>query len=121
MADEIILVVDDNALNLKLVRLLLESKGHKVVTASDGVEALKLVEEISPHLVLLDIQLPGIDGLEVTRRIKGNPTTSHIPIVALTAYAMRGDEEKARAAGCDGYITKPISTAIFHEQVRSYL
>src|SRR5262245_17515406 len=98
MADEKILVVDDNAMNLKLARMLLEAKGYKIQTAIDGFEALKLAEEIQPNLILLDIQLPGIDGLEVARRLKGNPVTQAIPIVALTAYAMKGDEEKARAA-----------------------
>jgi CheY-like chemotaxis protein len=121
MLGETILVVDDNALNLKLARLLLASKGYKIQTAETGLEALKLAEEIHPDLILLDIQLPGIDGLEVARRLKRNPATLDIPVVALTAYAMQGDEEKARAAGCDGYITKPIDTTKLPIQVRSYL
>jgi CheY-like chemotaxis protein len=122
MHNETILVVDDNAMNLKLARMLLEAKGYKIHTAADGFEALKLAEELHPlHLILLDIQLPGIDGLEVARRLKENPATREIPVVALTAYAMKGDEEKARAAGCDGYITKPIDTTKLPVQIRSYL
>jgi CheY-like chemotaxis protein len=122
MHNETILVVDDNAMNLKLARMLLEAKGYKIHTAVDGFEALKLAEELHPlHLILLDIQLPGIDGFEVARRLKENPATREIPVVALTAYAMKGDEEKARAAGCDGYITKPIDTTKLPVQIRSYL
>src|SRR5262245_60743942 len=121
MFDETILVVDDNAMNLKLARMLLEAKGYKIHTAADGFEALKLAEELRPHLILLDIQLQGMYGLEVARLLKENPATREIPVVALTAYAMKGDEEKARAAGCDGYITKPIDTAKLPVQVRGYL
>jgi CheY-like chemotaxis protein len=121
MPGETILVVDDNALNLKLARMLLVSKGYTIQTAENGLEALTLAEEIHPDLILLDIQLPGIDGLEVARRLKSNRSTADIPVVALTAYAMQGDEQKARAAGCDGYITKPIDTTNLPAQVRSYL
>jgi CheY-like chemotaxis protein len=121
MAGEPILIVDDNQLNLKLTRILLEKNGYLVRTAGDGNEALALLAEFSPRLILMDVQLPGMDGLEVTRRIKSNPSMSAIIVVALTAYAMKGDEEKARAAGCDGYITKPIDTRTLPTQIREYL
>lgn len=121
MAGERILIVDDNQLNLKLTRILLEKNGYSVRTAGDGTEALTLLGEFSPKLILMDVQLPGMDGLEVTRRIKSNPALQTVIVVALTAYAMKGDEEKARAAGCDGYITKPIDTRTLPVQIREYL
>jgi two-component system cell cycle response regulator DivK len=108
MAGEPILIVDDNAANLKLARLLLGAEGHDARTATDAEQAIKVLETFHPRLILMDIQLPGMDGLELTRKLKANPHTRHILIVALTAYAMRGDEERARAAGCDGYVAKPI-------------
>jgi CheY-like chemotaxis protein len=108
MALEPILIVDDNATNLKLARVVLVGEGYEVTTANDAEEALEVLRTFSPRLILMDIQLPGIDGLELTRRLKSDPKTAHIAIVALTAYAMKGDEEKALASGCDGYITKPI-------------
>jgi CheY-like chemotaxis protein len=108
MPGEPILVVDDNVTNLKLARVLLEEEGYSVRTANDAEEALKVLETFTPRLILMDLQLPGIDGLELTRRLKNDPQRGGILIVALTAYAMKGDEEKARAAGCDDYITKPI-------------
>jgi two-component system cell cycle response regulator DivK len=110
MAGERILVVDDNAQNLKLARLLLVGEGYEVRTALDGEQALAALEGFSPRLVLTDIQLPGMDGLELARRLKGDPERQSIVVLALTAYAMKGDREKALAAGCDGYITKPIDT-----------
>jgi CheY-like chemotaxis protein len=110
VADEPILVVDDNPQNLKLVRVLLSSEGYAVRTAADAEEALRLLEGYAPRLVLMDLQLPGMDGLELTRRLKADPRRRGMLVVALTAYAMKGDEEKARAAGCDGYVTKPIDT-----------
>jgi two-component system, cell cycle response regulator DivK len=108
MAGEAILVVDDNAANLKLARVLLSGEGHLVRTASDAEEVMRTLETFQPVLILMDVQLPGIDGLELTRRLKRDPRTSGILIVALTAYAMKGDEEKAIAAGCDAYVAKPI-------------
>jgi two-component system cell cycle response regulator DivK len=108
MPGEMILVVDDNATNLKLARLLLQREGYEVRTAPDAEEALRVLESHRPALILMDIQLPGMDGLELTRRLKGEPRTAGIVILALTAYAMKGDEEKARAAGCDGYVAKPL-------------
>jgi two-component system cell cycle response regulator DivK len=108
MAGEPILIVDDNAQNLKLARVVLAVEGYDVRTAVDAEDALHVLESFTPRLILMDLQLPGINGLELTRRLKATPTYQSIPIIALTAYAMRGDDEKALAAGCDGYITKPI-------------
>lgn len=108
MAGEQILIVDDNPQNLKLARVLLTGEGYAVRTAADAEQALELLDSFKPTIILMDLQLPGMDGLELTRRLKADRARRDIFIVALTAYAMKGDEEKARAAGCDGYITKPI-------------
>src|SRR3954465_10956458 len=108
MRGDPILIVDDTPVNLKLTRILLEHEGYEVRTAPSAEEALKSLESFRPRLVLADIQMPGVDGLEMTRRIKQNPANRDVLVVALTALAMEGDEEKAIAAGCDGYITKPI-------------
>ena len=110
MPGELILVVDDNPQNLKLTRVLLASEGYTVSTAEHAEEALRILETFMPRLILMDLQLPGMDGLELTRRLKADPARRHIAIVALTAYAMKGDEERAIAAGCDGYVTKQIDT-----------
>jgi len=110
MNGDLILIVDDNEPSLKLMRVLLESCGYLVKTAMDAEDAMKMLDTFKPRMILMDIQLPGMDGLELTRRLKRDPARRHIPILALTAYAMRGDDEKALAAGCDGYITKPIDT-----------
>lgn len=110
MPGERVLIVDDNEANLKLARLLLAGDGFEVRTAVDGETASALVGAWSPHVILMDLQLPGLDGLEVTRRLKADAATRGIVVLALTAYAMKGDEDRARAAGCDGYITKPIDT-----------
>jgi CheY-like chemotaxis protein len=108
MAGETILIVDDNATNLKLARVLLAREGYTIVTAGDAEEAIEVLKSCAPRLILMDIQLPGMDGLSLTRRLKADPATKHITIVALTAYAMKGDDQKALDAGCDGYITKPL-------------
>jgi CheY-like chemotaxis protein len=121
MAGAPILIVDDNQANLKLIRLLLQSEGYEVRTAADGEEAQELLKTFRPRLILMDIQLPGMDGLELTRRLKVNPETREIRVVALTAYAMRGDEQKACEAGCDGYIPKPIDTRTLPKIVEKYL
>lgn len=105
-----ILVVDDNPQSLKLVRVVLARRGYEVHTASDAREALAWLEGATPQLVVLDLQLPGLDGYELARRLKADLRLGAIPIVALTAYAMKGDEERARAAGCDEYVTKPFDT-----------
>jgi len=107
---EPILIVDDNPANLKLVRVLLRSEGYEVRVAVDAEEALTVLRGFRPRLILMDLQLPGMDGLTLTRRLKADPATDEIAVLALTAYAMKGDEEKAMQAGCDGYITKPIDT-----------
>jgi CheY-like chemotaxis protein len=121
MAGEPILIVDDNPVNLKLTRILLMNEGYRVLTAASAEEALDLLRSNHPNLILADIQLPGMDGLEMTRRIKQDPGTSDIAVVALTAFAMKGDEQKALDAGCDGYITKPIDTRTLGERVHRYL
>lgn len=105
-----ILIVDDNPINLKLVRVLLAMEGYEVRTATDAEEALAVLASFRPRVILMDIQLPGMDGLELARRLKTDPLTSHISVIAVTAFAMKGDEERARAAGCDDYIAKPIDT-----------
>lgn len=103
-----ILVVEDNAINMKLVVLLLESAGHTVLSATDAEVGLVLAREQQPQLILMDIQLAGMDGLQATVLLKRDATTRAIPVIALTALAMKGDEERIRAAGCDGYIAKPL-------------
>lgn len=121
MAGEPILIVDDNVTNLKLVRVLLETEGYTIRTASHASEALRVLLDFRPQLILMDIQLPDIDGLTLTRQLKADPKTADITVVALTAYAMKGDEEKALASGCSGYITKPVDTRQLVRQVEQYL
>jgi CheY-like chemotaxis protein len=121
VAGEPILIVDDNPVNLKLARVLLTSVGYQVRTAEDATEALAVLEKFDPRLILMDIQMPGVDGLELSRRLKADPATKEILIVALTAYAMKGDREKALAAGCDGYLAKPINTRTLPSIIASYL
>ena len=104
-----ILVVEDNVSNMALAVFLLQSAGHTVLTAVDAEAGLTLAQGEHPDLILMDIQLPGIDGLEATQLLKAGDETSSIPVIALTALAMKGDEERIRAAGCDGYIAKPLS------------
>jgi two-component system, cell cycle response regulator DivK len=103
-----VLVIEDNAANMTLATFLLESAGHSVFSATDAEAGLTLAREEQPDLILMDIQLPGMDGLEATALLKADDTTSAIPVIALTALAMKGDEERIRAAGCDGYIAKPM-------------
>ena len=115
------LIVEDNALNLKLMRDLLEASGIATLQTKDGKEALELARQHRPDVILMDIQLPDVSGLDVTRWIKADPELKHIPVIAVTALALRGDEERVREAGCDAYITKPISVTNFLEVVRRYL
>jgi two-component system cell cycle response regulator DivK len=103
-----ILVIEDNAANMKLAAFLLEQAGHEILQASDAEEGIRLAREQLPQLILMDVQLPGMDGLAATRLLKADAATRNIKIVALTAFAMNGDREKMEAAGCDGYIAKPI-------------
>ena len=121
MTTKSLLVVDDNPENLKLILMILASGGYELVTASDAIQALHAIEQRIPDLILLDLQLPGMDGLELTRRLKANPQTRSIPIVAVTAYAMKGDEAKARHAGCDGYLVKPVDKRLLREVVKSFV
>ena len=121
MAGEPVLVVDDNPTNLKLLRYLLSTRGYQVRTATDGDEVMSILQSFRPRLILMDIQLPGIDGLELTRRIKKAPETRDIVIIAVTASAMKGDEERTRAAGCDAYVAKPIDTRALPALVEDYL
>lgn len=120
MPTEPVLVVDDNAFNLELAQTLLELDGYQVRTAGDATEALGvLANGFRPRLVLMDIQLPGMDGLELTRQLRADPAYRSVTIIALTAYAMAGDEQRALAAGCDGYIVKPIDTRAFSARIRA--
>ena len=112
-----ILIVDDNPTNLKLVTFLVKAQGYDVETASDAGTALASIHANRPTVILMDLQLPGIDGLELTRRLKSDPATRVIPIIAVTAYAMKGDHEKALSAGCDDYVTKPIDTRTLPEVI----
>ena len=104
-----ILIVEDNPTNMRLAAYVLESAAHTVLTATDAEAGLTLARASLPDLILMDIQLPGMDGLEATAHLKADPATRAIPVIALTALAMKGDEERIRAAGCDGYIAKPMS------------
>jgi CheY-like chemotaxis protein len=121
MAGETILIVDDNPLNMKLVSFLLAKRGYDVRCAADGEEALELLQEFRPTLILMDMQMPGIDGFELTRRLKADPATRGIVVIAVTAYAMKGDEQRVREAGCDGYLAKPIDTRLLPQVVASYI
>lgn len=104
----VILLIEDNPANLKLAVMLLEHAGHRVLTATDGEAGIELAKRYCPDLVLMDIQMPGIDGLEATRRLRADPATAALKVVALTALAMKGDEARILAAGCDGYLVKPF-------------
>jgi len=121
MAGEKILIVDDNPTNLKLVAYLMRAKGYDVSTAIDADAAIADIRARRPALILMDVQLPGIDGLELTRRLKADPATRDIIIVAVTAYAMKGDQDKAVAAGCDDYVTKPIDTRALPDTIARHL
>jgi len=116
-----VLVVDDNPINLKLVSDLLAFEGYRVLKADDGEKAAASVQEDPPDLILLDVDLPGIDGLTLTKRLKGDPPTADIIIVALTAFAMKADRQRAMAAGCDAYVTKPINTRELPAEVAELL
>lgn len=116
-----LLIIEDNETNLKLVQFLLQRSGYTILSARDAEAGLVLAAESQPDLILIDIQLPGMDGLEATRRLKRDPATRLIPVVALTALAMQGDEARIRVAGCDGYIAKPIDYRLFLETVSMHL
>ena len=116
-----VLIVEDNELNMKLFHDLLEAHGYNTVATRNGIEALDLARKHRPDLILMDIQLPEVSGLEVTKWIKDDPELHRIPVVAVTAFAMRGDEERILQGGCEAYLSKPISIARFMETVRRFL
>ena len=116
-----VLIVEDNELNMKLFHDLLEAHGYRTIQTRNGIEALDLARANRPDLILMDIQLPEVSGLEVTKWIKEDDDLRHIPVIAVTAFAMKGDEERIRQGGCEAYISKPISVSKFIETVRTYL
>ena len=115
-----ILVIEDTEDNRQIIRDLLTSVGYELIEASDGAEGVELAAKHKPDLILMDIQLPTVDGYEATRRIKADPATAHIPVIAVTSYALSGDEAKSRAAGCDGYVAKPFSPKQLLAKVREF-
>ena len=116
-----ILVIEDQEDNRQIVRDLMAASGYELIEATTGEEGLEAAARERPDLILMDIQLPGIDGYEVTRRIKADPKLRQIPIIAVTSYALSGDDKKAFAAGCDGYVTKPYSPRLLLAKIREYL
>ncbi|MFD2264945.1 response regulator [Lacibacterium aquatile] len=116
-----VLIVEDNELNMKLFHDLLEARGYRILQTREGMEALRIAREQKPDLILMDIQLPEVSGLEVTKWIKEDDDLRSIPVIAVTAFAMKGDEEKIREGGCEAYIAKPISVTHFLETVQRFL
>ncbi len=121
MGSKKVLIVDDEEKNRRLLKDVLEKVGYKVVIANDGERGVQIALNEKPDLILMDMQMPIKNGLEATREIKGNPLTSNIPVIAFTALAMKGDEDKIRTAGCDDYISKPVQIHALLEKVASYL
>ncbi len=121
MSTKRVLYVEDNFQNKRLVKKVLNAKGYEVLEADDGLTGVEMVARERPHLVLMDINIPGIDGMEATARIKSTPDLAHIPIIALTANAMVGDREKILAAGCDEYLQKPVNNATLVETIRRFI
>lgn len=121
MMAKTILIVEDNDLNMKLFNDLLQAHGYETMQTMDGREVLQMVKERRPDLIIMDIQLPEISGLEVTKMLKADDSLKDIPVIAVTAFAMKGDEEKIREGGCEGYIAKPISVPVFLETVAKFL
>ena len=121
MAQKTILIIEDNAINLRLTKAVVVKHGYNALTATDAERALKILKEFHPDLILMDLQLPGMDGLQLTRFLKKNPATKNIIILALTAFVMKGDEAKALNAGCDGYVPKPIDVRTLPIIIDSYL
>jgi len=116
-----ILIVEDHPLNMKLTRKILASAGYRVLEASDAESGLSIARDMHPDLILMDIQLPGMDGLEATRKIKSDPELRFIPVMALTALAMQGDEQRMLACGCDDYISKPLTSELLLEKITAVL
>ena len=121
MAGKNILLVEDNEVNRRLAGFLLRSQGYQVREATTALAAFEILDKERPDLIVMDIQLPGMDGLEATRKLKEQPATADIPVIAVTSYAMKGDREKALAAGCAGYVTKPIDKKTFIQEVAGHL
>ncbi len=121
MSNKKILVIEDDELNMKLIRIVLDLGGYRILEAPDAEEGIKMIRSEMPDLILMDIQLPGIDGFKATRVIKEDEALKSIPVIALTAFAMHGDDRKAMEAGCDGYITKPIDTRKLIQQLEGYI
>jgi two-component system, cell cycle response regulator DivK len=116
-----ILVIEDHEENRRILRDLLTSGGYEIIEATTGLEGVDMAEQEHPDLILMDIQLPGVDGYEATRRIKANPALHHIPIIAVTSYALSGDDAQALEAGCDAYVAKPFSPRALLAKIREYL
>lgn len=116
-----VLIIEDNDLNLKLFKDLLEAHGYQTIETKDGAKALDLIIEANPNLVLLDIQLPNVSGIDIIKQIRGNEKTKEIPVIAVTAFAMHDDEERIIDAGCQAYVSKPISIISFVELIQKYL
>lgn len=121
MAEKLILLVEDNPVNRRLAEFLLRSQGYQVRAATTAQEAFESLKAERPDLILMDVQLPGMNGLDATKKIKEEPETCDIPVIAVTSYAMKGDREKALAAGCAGYITKPIDKDTFVQEIATVL
>ena len=121
LAERTVLIVEDNELNMKLFHDLLAAHGYKTIQTRNGFDALELARKHRPNLILMDIQLPEVSGLEVTKWIKDDEDIREIPIIAVTAFAMKGDEERIRSGGCEAYISKPISVMTFLETVRRFI
>ena len=121
MMSKKVLIVEDNELNMKLFHDLLDSQGYQILQTREGMQAMAMARQHMPDLILMDIQLPEISGLEVTKWLKDDEELAHIPIIAVTAFAMKGDEERIRQGGCEAYISKPISVMHFLETVRKHL
>jgi two-component system cell cycle response regulator DivK len=121
VAGEKILLVEDNEVNRRLAGFLLRSQGYQVIEATTAQAAFDMIPNSRPDLIVMDIQLPGMDGLEATTKLKAEPATANIPVIAVTSYAMAGDRDKALAAGCSGYVTKPIDKTIFLAEISRHL
>lgn len=121
MSDKNVMVVEDNEKNRKLMRVVLKAKGYNVIEATTGEEALNLLKNQKPNIILMDIQLPGIDGLTLIKQIKADSVTKEIPIIAVTAYAMKGDEQKILDTGCEAYMSKPINTQELPLVIEKYI
>ena len=121
MQNKVVLVIEDNLLNMKLMKSLLQLGDFEIREAADAESGIELAKKIKPDLILMDIQLPGMDGLSATQIIRNDPSLKAVPIVAVTSYAMHGDEQKAKSAGCSGYIAKPIDTRSFLDTINKYM